>query len=131
MVKHSGIPYYTKRIAKASLETGTFAHLLHRITGLLLVVYLFLHMGVISFTYLNGQTFDDLMATFSSPLFLVLDLVLFAGAMIHGMNGMRIMLFDMGLFTRRQKLIFWVMMAIAAIAVLAAAYLLGTLEGWW
>lgn len=131
MAKHSGIPYYTKRVLRASRETGTFAHLLHRVTGLLLVVYLFLHMGVISFTFLDGKTFDDLMATFSSPLFLILDLVLFAGAMIHGLNGMRIMLFDAGLFTRKQKVLFWVMMAIAAITVLTAAWLLGTLEGWW
>lgn len=131
MEKHRGFPYYTKRVLRASLETGTFAHLLHRITGLLIVVYLFLHMGVISLAFINGQTFDDVMVTFSSPFFLVMDLVLFAGVMIHGLNGMRIMLFDMGLFTRKQKELFWGLMVVAIVSVLIATWLVATAKGWW
>ena len=130
-MKHSGLPYYTRRIPRISLETGTLAHILHRITGLLIVVYLFLHIGVMSFAYLNGDTFDNLMSTFKDPFFLVMDLVLFAGVMIHGLNGIRIMLFDLGYFTRRQKELFWAMMAVAALSILVATWLIGAAEGWW
>ncbi len=132
MPTHSGLGYYVKRIVRVSKETGTLAHLLHRITGLLIVVYLFLHIGAISYTYFDeGSGFDDLMATFSSTPFLIADLVLFAGVMIHGLNGLRIMLFDLGLFTRRQKELFWGMMTIAAISVLIATWLVGAAHGWW
>lgn len=131
MVKYRGVGYYLRRILRVSLETGTLAHILHRVTGLLLVVYLFLHLGVISFTYLDGQTFDDLMATFSTPLFLMLDLALFAGVMIHGLNGLRIMLFDLGYLTRKQKPLFWGLMVIAALSVLIAAWFVGDANGWW
>jgi len=103
MATHSGLGYYVKRVVRVSKETGTLAHLLHRITGLLIVVYLFLHIGAISYTYFDeGSGFDDLMATFSSPPFLIADLVLFAGVMIHGLNGLRIVLFDLG-FSREDK----------------------------
>ncbi len=132
MAGHSGLGYYIRRVLRVSLETGTMAHLLHRITGLLIVVYLFLHIGAMSYTYFDeGSGFDSLMATFSSTPFLIADLILFAGVMIHGLNGLRIMLFDMGRFTNRQKELFWMMMAIAAISVLAAAWLVGTSKGWW
>ena len=64
------------------------AHLLHRVTGLLIVVYLFLHIGAMSYTYFDAESgFDDLMATFASTPFLIADLVLFAGVMIHSLNG--------------------------------------------
>jgi succinate dehydrogenase / fumarate reductase cytochrome b subunit len=132
MTGHSGLGYYFRRILKVSTETGTFAHLLHRFTGLLIVVYLFLHIGAMSYTYFDsGSGFDDLMATFSSTPFLIADLFLFAGVMIHGLNGLRIMLFDLGYFTRRQKELFWAMMAIAAISVLVATWLVGAANGWW
>ena len=132
MAAHSGLGYYLRRVLRVSLETGTMAHLLHRVTGLLIVVYLFLHIGVMSYTYFDaGSGFDDLMATFASTPFLIVDLVLFAGVMIHGLNGIRIMLFDMGYFSRRQKELFWVMMAIAATSVLIATWLVGAAHGWW
>lgn len=132
MAGHSGFGYYLRRVLRVSLETGTMAHLLHRVTGLLIVVYLFLHIGAMSYTYFDaGSGFDDLMATFASTPFLIIDLVLFAGVMIHGLNGIRIMLFDMGYFSRRQKELFWVMMAIAATSVLIATWLVGAAHGWW
>ncbi len=132
MAGHSGFGYYLRRVLKVSSETGTMAHLLHRVTGLLIVVYLFLHLGAMSYTYFDaGSGVDDLMATFASTPFLIIDLVLFAGVMIHGLNGMRIMLFDMGYFSRRQKELFWVMMAIAAASVLIATWLVGVAHGWW
>lgn len=132
MAAHSGLGYYLRRVLRVSLETGPMAHLLHRVTGLLIVVYLFLHIGVMSYTYFDaGSGFDDLMATFASTPFLIVDLVLFAGVMIHGLNGIRIMLFDMGYFSRRQKELFWVMMAIAATSVLIATWLVGAAHGWW
>lgn len=132
MAAHSGLGYYLRRVLRVSLETGTMAHLLHRVTGLLIVVYLFLHIGAMSYTYFDaGSGFDDLMATFASTPFLIVDLVLFAGVMIHGLNGIRIMLFDMGYFSRRQKELFWVMMAIAATSVLIATWLVGAAHGWW
>ncbi len=132
MAGHSGFGYYLRRVLRVSLETGTMAHLLHRVTGLLILVYLFLHIGAMSYTYFDaGSGFDDLMATFASTPFLIIDLVLFAGVMIHGLNGLRIMLFDMGYFSRRQKELFWVMMAIAATSVLIATWLVGAAHGWW
>jgi hypothetical protein len=50
------------------------------------------------------------------------------------MNGFRVVLFDMGLGIRKQKLVFWIMMAIAAVLVAVGFWFLfdaGLFNGEW
>ena len=56
-----------------------------------------------------------------SPFYLSLDVILLAGILIHGLNGLRIALtgFDVGV--RRQKILFSVLMLGAAILLAVAA----------
>jgi succinate dehydrogenase/fumarate reductase cytochrome b subunit len=52
----------------------------------------------------------------------------------HAMNGFRVVLFDMGIGIRKQKLVFWIMMAIAAVLVAVGFWLLfdaGLFNGEW
>lgn len=97
-----------------------WAFLLHRITGLGLVFYLFLHIWVISSSLGGPKSFDRMLAFFQTPFFIILDLVLLAAILYHGFNGVRIILFDFGVGVRQQKFIFWLMMAIAIILFVTA-----------
>lgn len=115
-----GFGYYLKRVTRASRETGTFSYAVHRVSGLLLVVYLFLHLSLITQARFNGQGFDELMETFKSPPFLIADLVIFLGVVLHGLNGLRITLFDLGIGIRRQKELFWVVLILTAVATIWA-----------
>ncbi len=99
-------------------ETGTLAYLLHRITGILLTVYLFIHIGTMSLARIQGLTFEDVMATFRQPLFLFVDWVIFVGVLVHALNGIRIILFDLGIGIRRQAAIFWAIMVLAGAVAL-------------
>ncbi len=58
------------------------------------------------------------MATFRQPLFLLIDWVIFVGVLIHGLNGIRITLFDLGIGIRRQSAVFWSLMALGAVVAL-------------
>jgi succinate dehydrogenase / fumarate reductase cytochrome b subunit len=97
---------------------------LHRLTGLALVGYLFLHIWVISFSTVKwgGVSFDMIMGQFQTPMFYVLDLGLLAVVLFHGLNGLRILLFDVGIGVRIQKQILWAVVFVVIIAELAAAY---------
>ncbi len=99
------------------MAVGMWAWLLHRITGLTLVAYLLIHVFLMSIAILTGQaSFDSLLETLmSSKLFLIFDLGLLAVVLIHGINGLRLILFDLGIGIRYQKEIFWSGMAIAGI----------------
>ncbi len=98
---------------------GMWAWILHRLTGLGLVLYIFIHIVLMSSSLLRGQQAFDAMLSYlmGHPVFQVLETLLLGAALYHGFNGIRILLFDLGLGigVRRQKLLFWIFMIIAAI----------------
>ncbi len=120
-----GLGGYVRLTARASLrEAGTLAYVLHRVTGLLLTLYLFIHIGAMSLARMQGQSFEELMATFRQPAFLLVDWFILVGVLVHGLNGIRIVLFDLGLGLRHQKALFWGLMAVAGAVALAGLLLI-------
>jgi succinate dehydrogenase / fumarate reductase cytochrome b subunit len=97
---------------------GLLAFALNRITGIGLVVYLTLHLIVLSLLFRGEAGWDNFIALARSPLFLMLDVILMAGMLIHGLNGVRVALVGMGLGVKSHKTTFVVLMIIAA-AILA------------
>ncbi len=90
-------------------RTGMWAYALHRITGVVLVFYLLMHITVISSAMVGGKSaFDALLGILQTPLFVVADLGLVAVVLFHGLNGVRLILFDLGVGVRSQKMLFWV-----------------------
>jgi succinate dehydrogenase / fumarate reductase cytochrome b subunit len=117
-----------------NMKTGMWAWVGHRLTGIILVVYVFMHLSFLSTASVGDKSFENLMKTTAEPAFVMADFLLVCAVIYHAMNGFRVILFDMGIGIRRQKLVFWVMMAIAAIIVVVAFYVLfneGLFEGEW
>ena len=96
---------------------GMWAWLLHRVSGLVLVAYLFAHIIVISQAQRGSASFDKLFKTLESPLFVVLDLVLLGAVLYHMMNGIRVLFFDVGVAIRRQKTLFAVAVGIGVVVL--------------
>lgn len=109
-----------KMLRQPGKFAGFGAFLLHRITGLFLVAYIFFHVYEISKIQWANESFDELIATLQTPLWLLFDVGLVAVVAIHSLNGIRITLFDLGLGITRQKELFWLMMAIAIVITIAA-----------
>ena len=103
-------------------RAGWWAWLLQRITGLGLVAYLFLHIGVISTVQLGADTFDDVLAVLQTPFFVVLDLVLATAVLYHGLNGLRVVLIDLGVGIKRQVELFWACLALTTLTMVAVTY---------
>lgn len=102
-----------------NMKTGMWAWVGHRLTGLALVAYVFLHLSFISTASMaeGGADFDALMETTSQPLFVAMDFLLVIVVIYHAMNGFRVVLFDLGVGIRRQKLVFWITMAVSAVLI--------------
>ena len=107
-----------------NMKTGMWAWIGHRLTGIILVVYIFMHLSFITTASLGDgpKNFDALMAVTSQPLLVALDFLLVFVVVYHAMNGLRVVLFDVGLGIRRQKAVFWVMMAITAVLTVVGLY---------
>jgi succinate dehydrogenase cytochrome b556 subunit len=65
----------------------------HRITGLLLVLYVWFHLITLS-ALSNPQDYDAKMAFFSSPLIVFFEWLLAIPVIFHAVNGGRLMLFE-------------------------------------
>ncbi|RJQ06486.1 MAG: succinate dehydrogenase, cytochrome b556 subunit [Bacillota bacterium] len=97
------------------LKTGFWAWLLHRITGLLMVFYLFLHIIVISSVLWGTGSFDAVMDVLKKPVFAAGEMLLVSAVIYHGLNGIRVILFDVGIGIKNQKALFWAAFALAVV----------------
>ncbi len=99
--------------------TGMWAWILHRITGLGLVFYILLHTILMGVSLLSGKEGFDatLSVLMGNPVFELLDALLLGAVLYHGFNGIRILLFDVGICisVKSQKIIFRIFMGVAAI----------------
>ncbi|MBS1515737.1 MAG: succinate dehydrogenase, cytochrome b556 subunit [Bacteroidetes bacterium] len=75
-------------------DTGSWAWILHRITGVALIGYLFLHIYSLSPLTQGEAAFTDKMKSFTTPFFMFIEWLLFAFVLFHSLNGIRIVLVD-------------------------------------
>jgi succinate dehydrogenase / fumarate reductase cytochrome b subunit len=100
---------------------GMWAYVLNRIAGIGLVVYLYLHLAVLSLLLRGPGSWDAFVSLARAPYFLTLDVILLAGALIHGLNGLRVALTGLGAGVKAQKALFGVLMLMAVVVLGAAA----------
>ena len=87
--------------------SGMTAHVVQRATGLLLLIYLFLHVHTIRQLRDGPAAFNAALATFHSPFFKLLEIALLGTVILHALNGVRITLLDLGIGHERQRRMFW------------------------
>ncbi|HEC23278.1 MAG TPA: hypothetical protein ENI95_10225 [Chloroflexi bacterium] len=102
---------------------GTWGFVLNRVAGLGLVLYLFLHLAVLSLLTRGQEGWDAFITLAKSPLFLLLDVVLLAGILGHGLNGLRVALIGTGLLVRWHRPLFIAVAVIAVLGLVAGALL--------
>ena len=103
---------------------GMWAFALNRITGIGLVVYLYLHLVILFLLTRGPGGWNSFVSLARSPFFLSLDVVLIAGILIHGLNGVRVALTGFNVGVGTQKIFFGLLMLAAAALLLVAALLI-------
>lgn len=103
---------------------GLWAYLLNRLTGLGLTAYLFLHLAVLYTLTQGPDGWNRFIGLARQPAFLFLDVILLAGLLIHGLNGLRLILNSLGVGVRAQKQLFLALMAAGALVLGVGAYLM-------
>jgi succinate dehydrogenase / fumarate reductase cytochrome b subunit len=98
---------------------GLWAWVLHRVTGLLLGLYLILHLWTLGFVLAGSEALNSILAYLNQPVFHFFDLLLFAGFLYHGLNGVRITLID--LVDVDQRRLFWIVLALTGTVTVAVA----------
>lgn len=112
----------------AGRSLGGRAFALHRISGVMLVGYLYLHLCVLSLLLIGSSSWSSFLGLVTSKGFLGLECVLILGLLFHGLNGIRVALVGSGLMVSRQQAMFWAGTLIGTAAIiLTALHLFGAL----
>jgi len=80
-----------------------YLYLGHRISGLGLIAYMVLHIVETANRIRGEEAWAGLMALFASPPFRVIEYLLFAMAVFHALNGVRLILVELGFFLGKPK----------------------------
>ncbi len=105
-------------------QSGMWSWLLHRITGLGILLFLFIHIVDISLLGFGPQVYNDGILLFDSIIVRLLSLALIGAILLHATNGIRIMLIDFwSKGVRYQQVLFIAVLAITIIAFIPAAYI--------
>lgn len=100
-------------------DTGSYAWIFHRISGIALILYLFLHIWSISPLTEGKAAFEKKMSLYSGTLFSIVEWLLFAFVLFHALNGVRIILIDWAEGARYHKQLFYYSVIIGVIMFVA------------
>ncbi len=103
-------------------QTGGWAFILNRVTALGLTFYLYLHLVVLGQLAKGPDGYDSFLKLIRNPIFTLGELIVVAGGVLHGFNGVRIVLTTFGVSVTRQKQLFYALMAIALIVILVFGF---------
>jgi succinate dehydrogenase cytochrome b subunit len=95
---------------------GWVAFFTNRVTGLLLIAYLYLHLAVLYMLTEGAGSWASVLHLFKNHYFLALESLLILFILVHGLNGIRVALVGTGVGVRHQKA--WFTAAMTGSAVL-------------
>jgi succinate dehydrogenase / fumarate reductase cytochrome b subunit len=99
-------------------DVGGWAFALNRITAIGLTIYLFLHLVILGKLAQGPGAYDQFLELTENPIIKLGEWAVVAAAILHGLNGIRIVLTSFGVGVTRQKQLFYGLMAIALVVIL-------------
>ena len=80
-----------------------YLYLMHRLSGLGLLAYMILHIIETANRMRGVEAWQGLMTLFASWPFKIIEYLLFAMAVFHAMNGVRLLVTELGFFLGKPK----------------------------
>ena len=103
---------------------GTWAFVLNRWSGVLLAIYLYVHLGILTTIAFSPNAYDQFLVLARSPLGLLFDVVLALLILFHGLNGLRIIYAALAGKIEQQRGQFWAVVALSVVLTLYSAFLI-------
>ena len=104
---------------------GQWSWILHRITGVGVLIFLLLHILDTFLIILGPEHYNRIIALYRVPLFRVMEVGLFAAVLFHALNGVRIILIDFWPdLTRIHLQLFYAELTLFIVAMVPVTYLM-------
>lgn len=113
-----------------------YLYTLHRLSGLGILAYFFIHIVVTTMRIRGAESWESVMGGFEGPFFKVGEFLIFAAFAFHALNGVRLVLTELGYgmgspmlpiypyknAVRRARPVFIVVMLIAVVVLAIGGY---------
>ena len=99
---------------------------LHRISGATIFFFLFVHVLDTALVRVGPQQYNEVIATYKTPIVGLMEFGLVAAVLFHGLNGIRVILIDFwSEGPRYQRLMFGVVGVIFLLLLVPAGVVIG------
>jgi succinate dehydrogenase / fumarate reductase, cytochrome b subunit len=108
-------------------DPGMWSWVLHRITGVTIFFFLFVHVLDTALVRISPQSYDEIISTYKTPIVGLMELGLVAAVLYHALNGIRVILIDFwAKGVRYQRLMLWTIGVVWLLVIVPAAVVLAT-----
>jgi succinate dehydrogenase / fumarate reductase cytochrome b subunit len=108
------------REIRLNFNISMILFILMRITGIGLVVFLFIHIWTLSSVWSGPEAVEHAFGKYDNLFGYFLEYLLLLTVAVHGINGIRIVIMDIWPLTRAQKTLLWTgLLLVLIIAVLS------------
>lgn len=102
---------------------GMWSWVLHRITGVAVFLFLFVHVLDTALVRVDPALYDAVIETYKTPIVNVMEVGLVGAVLFHALNGVRIVLIDFwSKGPRYQRVMLWVIVALWMIVMIPGTY---------
>ncbi len=103
-------------------DPGMWAWVLHRITGVTIFFFLFVHVLDTAVIRINENDYDAVINTYKTPIIGLMEIALVFCVLFHAFNGVRVILIDFwSKGPRYQRQMLWIVVGLFTVVFGAAA----------
>ena len=102
---------------------GMWSWVLHRITGVAVFLFLFVHVLDTALVRVDPALYDAVIETYKTPIVNVMEVGLVGAVLFHALNGVRIVLIDFwSKGPKYQRVMLWTIVALWMIVMIPGTY---------
>jgi len=102
---------------------GMWSWVAHRITGVLVFFFLFVHVLDTALVRVSPNLYDVVIATYKTPIVNLLEVGLVAAVLYHALNGLRVIAVDFwSQGPRFQRPMLWAILAVWLLVMIPGTY---------
>ncbi|GGO83313.1 succinate dehydrogenase, cytochrome b556 subunit [Wenjunlia tyrosinilytica] len=95
----------------------------HRVTGVTIFFFLFVHVLDTALVRVSPEAYDDVVATYKAPIVSLLEYGLVAAVLFHALNGLRVIAVDFwAKGPKYQRQMLWTVVGVWVVLMAGAAY---------
>ncbi|BDT94437.1 MULTISPECIES: succinate dehydrogenase, cytochrome b556 subunit [Nocardia] len=106
-------PAQPKRKTLYRGDPGMWSWALHRITGVTIFFFLFVHVLDTALVRVSPDTYNEAIETYKTPIVALMEMGLVVVVLFHALNGVRVILVDFwSKGPKYQRLMLWIILAV-------------------